>query len=393
MNTMKRKLVFIILCLVWLAGVFYYIFPIYPVPDEISVETQPPHGSIIEFPNHYIYKAYKGNGKYFISYENLRSEDIDPIIYEITKTEYYHCAAISPRRFECSKVGSAQYDIVVRYGNDVRQYCFESFFSPLHELETLYASKADEGEGKNAQDNLIDALTDFFDSCSIDAEFVIYPTDDNPDYYLYGNVTCQDFNDDVYDLKKRHYSNRTLDIALMKKYEAGIISEPNLKADFEKKKEIYEQATGGEFLETLSGYEKLSFLLNENDRVIKQSSKRYILQNETTFLSGYTHKAYGDITYGDKGVVYYEIYLPDEGSFYTVGLIKPALMPKWYLRTALDNILLNDGNTIVWGMLYVVPCFFILAVTGCLLLWVIIFGRNIFKNMRLKKQEHREGFA
>ena len=129
----------------------------------------------------------------------------------------------------------------------------------------------------------------------------------------------------------------------MKLYEEGTISKPNLKADYEKKKEVYEQATGKEFFEEQSPSPK---------------AREFMVQNEIGALYGYTNKAYSDITYGTKGMIYYEIYVPDDHMSYTVTIKKPALMPTWYLRTALNHILINEGNTVPWGKLYMFLFFF-----------------------------------
>ena len=68
---MKRKKTSIVICLAWivvcLCMTFLFNGKRYPVADEISVEEQPASGSVVEFSYHNLYKAYKENGKYYIS--------------------------------------------------------------------------------------------------------------------------------------------------------------------------------------------------------------------------------------------------------------------------------------------------------------------------------------
>ena len=86
-------------------------------------------------------------------------------------------------------------------------------------------------------------------------------------------------------------------------------------------------------------------------------------------------------------MIYYELYLPDEKRSCSVGIIKPALMPEWYLKMALNHILINDGKTISWVALYIVLIFFVPAVTGCLLLCFAFFGIGAIKRKLRNKQE------
>lgn len=68
---MKRKKTSIVICLAWivvcLCMTFLFNGKRYSVADEISVEEQPASGSVVEFSYHNLYKAYKENGKYYIS--------------------------------------------------------------------------------------------------------------------------------------------------------------------------------------------------------------------------------------------------------------------------------------------------------------------------------------
>lgn len=395
-GNVKHKKVFIILCLAWtitlLCVTFLFNGKKYPVADEISVEKQPGPNVIVEFSYHYICKVYKEKGKYYISYENLRSEENDPDVFEITKNEYNYCAAIDPNRFKNYKNGGFnQYDINTRYGNDVSQYSVEGGFSPLFELEWLYKEKAGLNKQETYQARIETKLAEFLDNSAIEAAYITYPSESysGNDFFIKGNALCADFADAYYNLINRHYCNQYLNIQLMKLYDAGTISKPNLAADYEKKKEIYEQTTGKKLPQKVAYSDSfyLAFLLRQDDTRIKQTSKRYILKKEVDALFGYTHKAYSNISYGDNGIIYYELYLPDEKRSCSVGIIKPALMPEWYLKMALNHILINDGKTISWGALYIFLRFFVPTVTGCLVLWFAFFGIGAIKRKLRNKQE------
>jgi hypothetical protein len=371
-DLMIRKKVFILILLAWvvicLCMTFLFCGKNYPLADEISYEMQSNPNWVVEFPYHYLYKAYKENGKYYISCQNMRHVDSTPKIIEISAKEYRYCAEIDPRRFDNYESYSGdQYNINIRYGKEVKEYSLNGWPSPLYELEELYETKVSLGEQETYRDNICGALTEFFDCSSIDAAHVTYPSEKHSkDDYYYGNVSSQDFDDAYCSLAIRHYSNQTLNGKLMKLYEEGTISKPNLKADYEKKKEVYEQATGKEFFEEQSPSSK---------------AREFMVQNEIGALYGYTNKAYSDITYGTKGMIYYEIYVPDDHRSYTVTIKKPAFMPTWYLRTALNHILINEGNTIPWGKLYMFLFFFIPTVTGCLVLWIIYKKKMLLKHL------------
>lgn len=373
---MKRKKVFILILLAWivicLCMTFLFCGKHYSVADEISVEEQPDPGTIVEFSYHNLYKAYKENGKYYISCQSLIYDDSTPHIFEISAKDYRYCAGINPDRFDNYESGTGnQYDVNVRYGKDIKSYSVNGWPSPLHELEELCETKVSLGEQETYRDSICGALTEFLDCSSIDAAYVTYPSEEySKDLFYYGDVSCQNFVDASRDLTVRHYSNQTLNGKLMKLYEEGTISKPNLKADYEKKKEVYEQATGKDFFEEQSPSPK---------------AREFMVQNEIGALYGYTNKAYSDITYGTKGMIYYEIYVPDDHMSYTVTIKKPALMPTWYLRTALNHILINEGNTVPWGKLYMFLFFFITTVTGCLVLWISFFGKSIYKKKKLLK--------
>ena len=52
-------------------------------------------------------------------------------------------------------------------------------------------------------------------------------------------------------------------------------------------------------------------------------------------------------------------------------------MPTWYLRMALDHILINEGNTLPWGKLYIFMLLFIPTVAGCLVIWKMNLGDGV----------------
>ncbi len=365
---MKRKKTSIVICLAWivicLCMTFLFSGKHYPVADEISVEEQPSSGSVVEFSYHNLYKAYKENGKYYISRQSLIYPDSTPKIFEISAKEYRHCAGFDPGRLDNYEDGYGnQYDVKVRYGKDVKDYSVNGWPSPLYELEELYDTKVRLGEQETYRDSICGALTELFDYCSIEAAYVSYPLKkSSKKKFYYGDVSSLGFDDAYRNLATRHYSNQTINIKLMKLYEDGKISEPDLKAAYEEKKAIYEKATGKEFYEENSPSPK---------------TKKFLIENNVGVIYGNTNKAYSDITSGSKGMIYYEIYDPADARTYTVCLKKPALMPTWYLRMALDHILINDGNTLPWGKLYIFMLSVIPAVAGCLVIWKMNLGDGV----------------
>jgi hypothetical protein len=338
----------------------------YPVADEISVEEQPPSGAVVEFSYHNLYRAYKENGKYYISHQNLKYPDSTPEIFEISAKEYRRCAGINPGRLDNFDIGygsGSQYDVKVRYGKDVKDYSVKGWPSPLYELEELYDTKVRLGEQETYRDSICGALTELFDCSSTDAAYVTYPSEWNTKkYFYYGDVSYLGFDDAYRSLAIRHYCNQTININLMKLYEDGTISEPDLKAAYEEKKQIYEKATGKEFLEKHG---------------TTPNTEKYLIENKIGAIHGNIREAYSDITGGTNGMIYYEIVVPDDDLHYTVGVKKSALMPTWYLRMALDHILISDGNTIPWGKLYIFMLSFIPAVAGCLVIWKMNLGDGV----------------
>lgn len=365
---MKRKKTSIVICLAWivvcLCMTFLFNGKRYPVADEISVEEQPASGSVVEFSYHNLYKAYKENGKYYISRQNLIYPDSTPKIFEISAKEFRRCARIDPGRLDnyYSEYDN-QYDVNVRYGKDVKTYSVNGGLSPLYELEELYDTKLDLGEQETYRDSICGALTELFDCSSIDAAYVTYHLEKstNKEFY-YGNVSCREFDDAYRSLAIRHYSNQTINVKLMKLYKDGTIAEPDLKVAYEKKKEIYEKATGKKFYEENSPSPK---------------TKKFLIENNVGVIYGNTNKAYSDITSGSKGMIYYEIYDPADARTYTACLKKPALMPTWYLRMALDHILINEGNTLPWGKLYIFMLLFFPTVAGCLVICKMNLGDGV----------------
>lgn len=125
---MKRKVLSIILCTVWILICFLVVFVpkeyMSSLPDEISVENCPAPGRIIEYDNERRIKVYREGGKYFLSSQNIVYKT-EPKIVELTKSEYRYCTRVDTYRLENQVTGGAssyEYSICVKKGGPLSRF-------------------------------------------------------------------------------------------------------------------------------------------------------------------------------------------------------------------------------------------------------------------------------
>ena len=374
---MKRKALSIILCTVWILICFLLVFVpkeyMSSLPDEISVENHPASGSIIEFRSDSRVKAYRENGKYFLSYEGL-IYNTEPKIYELTKSEYRYCTRVDTYRLENQITGGVyDYSICVKRGNKEENYNDNFWISPLYEMQRIKDIKRDSFDQEDASYKKIEQLERFLDEGKFDMAFLFHPTysyNINGRYY-YKNAWCKDYYDKWSDLCAEYRYEQDLNVFLLKKYDKGQVElrDINLKDSLEKKEELYERITGNTINRPGggNGYNYKN-LLSLDGKSLSNESKQTILDQTIIKLDGYDHAAYEYIAYGDDNYCIYELYLPDEEETYELTVKKPFLMPKWYLKWAVNTVMLNDRIIVSPGLIYNIVLFVMLTVPICILI-------------------------
>lgn len=393
---MKRKAIIIFLCMVWILICFIGVFVpeeyLSPLPDEISVFSEPGKNVIIEFYDITLTKVYRENGKYFLSTQSLKY-NTEPEIVELTKKEYRYCTRVDEYRLKNQRTGGFyNYDISIKKDDKEEKYNYDLMVSPLYEIQRIKDIKSDVFDLKDDTNKKLVELEDFLDKGKFEMAQLYYPSAGNYKQYLYKNAWCIDYYDKWTDLYGEYKFEQDLNIYLFKKYEKGHIAlkEIDLNDSLDKKVDLYNRITGNTLnkIRSGSGYD-YSGLLKQNDKPVTWESKQYILDKTTKRIDGYDQMAYEYIKYGEDGLCAIELYLPNEDETYSLIVKKPFLMPKWYLEWSVNTILLNDEVDISPGFIYELVCFLILTIPVCL---GIVFFRFGFKKRKSKKinEAHRD---
>ena len=369
---MKRKVLSIILCTVWILICFLVVFVpkeyMSSLPDEISVENRTASGSIIEYDNERRIKVYREGGKYFLSSQNLVYKT-EPKIVELTKSEYRYCTRVDTYRLENQVTGGAssyEYSICVKKGDKEEKYNDNFIKSPLYEMEMIEDIKFNRFDLNNATSKKLVRLERFLDEGNFEMACFSYPSTriEGHDSYYYKNANCKEEESKWWNLFAEYKQEQDLNVFLFKQYEKGKIElkDINLKASLDKKVELFESITGSTAINYLGGGYNYKDLLTSNDKPITSKSKQTILDDTTDKLDGYDHTAYEYTEYGKNNYCLYELYLPDEENTYVLIVEKPLLMPKWYLKWAINTIILNDKLIVSPGLIYQVVLFMFLTI-------------------------------